>query len=79
MSIPTFTGDDNSQCLDWITRIKNVCVQSGRSLCQELINKAGIVVQNYITSLETAMPEKEMEEKNTSTFLRHPHDDTGHR
>ena len=63
MSIPTFTGDDNSQCLDWITRIKNVCVQSGCSLCQELINKAGIVVQNYITSLDTAMPEKEMEEK----------------
>ena len=63
MSIPTFTGDDNSQCLDWITRIKNVCVQSGHSLRQELINKAGIVVQNYITSLDTAMPEKEMEEK----------------
>ena len=63
MSIPTFTGDDNSQCLDWITRIKNVCVQSSHSLCQELINKAGIVVQNYITSLDTAMPEKEMEEK----------------
>ena len=63
MSVPTFTGDDNSQCLDWITRIKNVCVQSSCSLCQELINKAGIVVQNYITSLDTAMPEKEMEEK----------------
>ena len=63
MSIPTFTGDDNSQCLDWITRIKNVCVQSSLSLHQELINKAGIVVQNYITSLDTAMPEKEMEEK----------------
>ena len=63
MSIPTFTGDDNSQCLDWITRIKNVCVQSGCSLRQELINKAGIVVQNYITSLDTSMPKKEMEEK----------------
>ena len=63
MSIPTFTGDDSSQCLDWITRIKNVCVQSGRSLHQELINKAGIVVQNYITSLDTMLSEKEMEEK----------------
>ena len=63
MSIPTFTGDDNSQCLDWITRIKNVCVQSGHLLHQELINKAGIVVQNYVTSLDTAMPKKEMEEK----------------
>ena len=63
MSIPTFTGDDSSQCLDWITRIKNICVQSGRSLCQELINKAGIIVQNYITSLDTTLSEKEMEEK----------------
>ena len=63
MSIPTFTGEDNSQCLDWITRIKNVCVQSGHSLHQELINKAGIVVQNYIASLDMTMSEKEMEEK----------------
>ena len=58
MLIPMFTGDDSSQCLDWITRIKNVCVQSGHSLHQELINKAGIVVQNYLT-----LSEKEMEEK----------------
>ena len=63
MSIPTFTGDDSGQCLDWITRIKNVCVQSGHSLRQELINKAGIIVQNYITSLDTTLSEKEMEEK----------------
>ena len=63
MSIPTFTGDDSSQCLDWITRIKNVCVQSGCSLHQELINKVGIVVQNYITSLDTMLSEKEMEEE----------------
>ena len=41
-----------------------VCnLQSGRALCQELINKAGIVVQNYITSLDTMLSEKEMEEK----------------
>ena len=72
MSIPTFTGDDNSQCLNWITRIKNICVQSGCSLCQELINKAGIVVQNYITSLDTAMPEKEMEEKILQHFSNIP-------
>ena len=72
MSISTFTGEDNSQCLDWITRIKNVCVQSGCSLCQELINKTGIVVQNYITSLDTAMPEKEMEEKILQHFSEIP-------
>ena len=63
MLIPTFMGDDSSQCLDWITRIKNVCMQSGHSLCQELINKAGIVVQNYLTSLDPMLSEKEMEDK----------------
>ena len=63
MSIPTFMGDDSSQCLDWITRIKNVCVQSGHSLCQELIKKAEIVVQNYLISLDSTLSEKEMEEK----------------
>ena len=63
MSIPTFTGNDSSQCLNWITRIKNVCMQSGHSLHQELINKVGIVVQNYLTSLDAISSEKEMEEK----------------
>ena len=63
MSIPTYTGDDSSQCFDWITRIKNVCMQSGHSLCKELINKAGIVVQNYLTLLDSMLSEKEMEEK----------------
>ena len=63
MSIPTFTGEDSSQCLDWLTRIKNIYVQSGLSLHQELINKAGIVVQNYLTSLEPTLSEREMEEK----------------
>ena len=72
MSIPTFTGDDSSQCLDWITRIKNVCVQSGCLLCQELINKAGIVVQNYITLLDTMLSEKEMEEKILQHFSEIP-------
>ena len=63
MSIPTYMGDDSSQCFDWITRIKNICVQSGHSLCQKLINKAGIVVQNYLTLLDSMLSEKEMEEK----------------
>ena len=31
------------QCLDWVSRVKNVSDQSGRSFCQELINKAGIL------------------------------------
>ena len=63
MSIYMFIGDDSSQCLDWITRIKNVCLQSGCSLRHELINKAGTVVQNYLTSLDPTLSEKEMEEK----------------
>ena len=58
--------------LDWITRIKNVCVQSGRSLCQELIYRAGIVVQNYITSLDTTLSEKEMEQKVLQHFSNIP-------
>ena len=72
MSIPTFTFEDSSQCLDWITRIKNVCMQSCRSLCQELINKAGIVVQNYLTSLDTTLSEKEIEERILQHFLDIP-------
>ena len=38
-------------------------MQSGHSLRQELINKAGIVVQNYLTSLDSTLSGKEMEEK----------------
>ena len=38
--IPTFLGEakDRPQCLDWVSRVKNVCDQSGRSFHQELIN-----------------------------------------
>ena len=68
MSIPTIMGEDSSQCLDWITRIKNVCVQSRHSLHQELINKVGIVVQNYLTSLDATLSKKEMEEKSLQHF-----------
>ena len=48
--IPTFLGEasDRPQCLDWVSRVKNVCDQSGHSFCQELINKSGILVQNFI-------------------------------
>ena len=48
--IPTFSGEasDRPQCLDWVSRVKNVCDQSGRSFHQELINKSGILVQNFI-------------------------------
>ena len=48
--IPTFLGEasDRPQCLDWVSRVKNVCDQSGHSFHQELINKSGILVQNFI-------------------------------
>ena len=65
MAIPTFLGQaaDRPQCLDWISRVKNVCDQSGRSFRQELINKSGILVQNFIRSLSDQITSKELTEK----------------
>ena len=47
LAIPTFSGEakDRPQCLDWVSRVKNVCDQSGHSFCQELKNKVGILVK----------------------------------
>ena len=52
--IPTFSGEakDRPQCLDWVSRVKNVCDQSGHSFHQELINKAEFW---YKTSSEVSM------------------------
>ena len=65
LAIPTFAGEakDRSQCLDWVSRVKNVCDQSGHSFRQELINKAGILVQNFIRSLSENITNKELTEK----------------
>ena len=65
LAIPTFSGEakDRSQCLDWVSRVKNVCDQSGRSFRQELINKVGILVQNFIRSLSENITNKELTEK----------------
>ena len=65
LAIPTFSGvaKDRPQCLDWVSRVKNVCDQSGRSFRQELINKAGILVQNFIRSLSENITNKELTEK----------------
>ena len=65
LAIPTFSGEakDRLQCLDWVSRVKNVCDQSGRSFRQELINKAGIFVQNFIRSLSENITNKELTEK----------------
>ena len=65
LAIPTFSGEakDRPQCLDWVSRVKNVCDQSGRSFRQELINKVGILVQNFIRSLNENITNSELTEK----------------
>ena len=65
LTIPTFLGEakDRPQCLDWVSRVKNVCDQSGSSFRQELINKSGILVQNFIRSLSENITNKELTEK----------------
>ena len=65
LAIPTFLGEakDRLQCLDWVSRVKNVCDQSGRSFQQELINKSGILEQNFIRSLSENITNKELTEK----------------
>ena len=63
--IPTFSGEakDRQQCLDCVSRVKNVCDQSGRSFRQELIDKSGILVQNFIRSLNEKITNNELTEK----------------
>ena len=65
LAIPTFSGEakDRPQCLDWVSRVKNVCDQSGCSFCQELINKSGILVQNFIRCLNENITNNELTEK----------------
>ena len=54
---------DRLQCLDRVFRVKNICDQSGCSFPQELINKSGILVQNFIRSLNTHITNKNLTEK----------------
>ena len=65
LAIPTFSGEASHrpQCLDWVSRVKNVCDQSGCSFRQELINKSGILVQNFIRSLNERITNSEITEK----------------
>ena len=65
LAIPMFLGEasDRPQCLNWVSRVKNVCDQSGRSFRQELINKSGILVQNFIRSLNKRIMNNELTEK----------------
>ena len=68
MDIPTFTGDEPEKCLEWISHIKNVCRQSGRSFQQELTNKSGLVVQNFLASLDAHITENDLVEKILQMF-----------
>ena len=65
LAIPTVLGEakDRPQCLDWVSRVKNVCNQSGHSFRQELINKSGILVRNSIRSLNERIMNSELTEK----------------
>ena len=68
MDIPTFTGEEPERCLEWITCIKNVCRQSGRSFQQELTNKSGLVVQNFLSALDGDISENDLIEKVLQMF-----------
>ena len=63
MAIPMFTGQEPEKCLDWINRIKNICSQAGRSLCQELMNKSEPVVQNFIRTMGDTWTDEEVIEE----------------
>ena len=68
MDIPTFTGEEPEKCLEWITRIKNVCRQSGCSFQQELTNKSGLVVQNFLSAVDGDLSENDLVEKVLQMF-----------
>ena len=77
LAIPTFSGEaaDRPKCLDWICRVMNVCDQSDRSFRQELINKSGILVQNFIQSWVPKSPTKNLQKKfyNSSQMFQQFH------
>ena len=71
LAIPTFSGEarDRPQYLDWVSSVKNVCDQSGRSFHQELTNKVGILVQNFIRSLSENITNRNSQRRSYSFSL----------
>ena len=63
MAIPTFMGQEPEKCLDWISRIKNICSQAGYSLRQELMNKSEPVVQSFIRTMGDTWTDEEVIEE----------------
>ena len=59
-NIPTFNGLEPEKCVDWVTRIRNVCEQSNRDFRQELMNKSELMVQNFIKGLGTNISDDEI-------------------
>ena len=71
-AIPTFMGTNKEECTEWLSRIKNVCNQTGRSFRQELVNKAGLTVQTFINSLNQRMGDQELSESIMQFFSNVP-------
>ena len=63
MAIPTFTGKEPENCLDWVNRIRNICDQSECPMRQELMNKSEPVVQNFIKMMDDTWMDEEMVEE----------------
>ena len=59
-NIPTFNGLETEKCVDWTTRIRNVCEQSNRDFRQELMNKSELMVQNFIKGLGADISDDEV-------------------
>ena len=72
VAIPTFMGTNKGECMEWLSRIKNVCNQTGRNFRQELVNKAGLTVQTFINSLGQKMDDQELSESIMQFFSSVP-------
>ena len=59
-NIPTFNGLEPEKCVDWVTRIRNVCEQLNRDFSQELMNKSELMVQNFIKGLGADVSDDEV-------------------
>ena len=71
-AIPTFMGTNKEECIEWLSRIKNVCNQTGRNFRQELVNKAGLTVQTFINSLSQQVEDQELSESIMQFFSSVP-------
>ena len=57
---PTFNGLEPEKCVDWATRIRNVCEQSNRDFRQGLMKKSELMVQNFIKGLGADVSDDEV-------------------